>query len=776
MTPSSGDGDGGVDSRQLLLVSVCLVGLVTAAFLAPVTNENEPIGIDGSAVPADLVADFVEFLLGRAPDSVDAADGGDDGSGNPGPVPDWLVDLLDGLPLLEFGDTDAPERDDGPDGPESDDGGGGGIPDWLRDIADDLPGIDFGDDEGRAGGEPTPCQVYVGGNPRPGTETTVLVTVEGDPTSGVRVWFNDEYVGRTNDRGAVSGEVPYVEELEVTVESPTDRPCAFSREPSLGDPQPRPADAGQPAAVVGRSVGAAIGAGVAGAGMSSTGGAVRLGGDRTAAFVSLPDRSNQQATPGGANNSSRYRVAGDTSLRIEGEPYPNADVTLVATVRGVPMRDATVTVDGEAVGETDRAGRYRLSLPDRDGITVAVTRGEIRGQRRIDIWEVDLAFARKLVVPGETTTLNVTRDGAPVANATVTLAGQRLGTTGPDGSVTLDLPMRADGTVRAVTDAGDATVPLWRAYWLTGGLSLLLLGLSASTTWLTARRRDRATARRVALWWTRAAALFVGVAVWELRGLVGVGAVVLLVGLVRYRRAVAAGGATAAEQSASALDWCRRLVLRAVSGLEATVDWLRYQTGRLAAWLRSLPLSVSGLLGRLRARLRSLTAAALARFRGLSRRQVGAAALAFGLLLAATAALGARGFVLAALALLLVAVGWWLRRRRSGPDTTGGSAGTGAGSETSVASATGDDETPTLRRLWRRLAQRVTPADWRTRTPAEVSRRAVEKGFPRGPVETLTDAFRDVEYGGQSEESRREQARAAFDKLDRETDGEETER
>jgi len=65
---SGDDGGNGVDSRQLILVSVCLFGLVTAAFLAPVTNENEPIGVDGGVVPTGLIADLVEFLLGQSPD------------------------------------------------------------------------------------------------------------------------------------------------------------------------------------------------------------------------------------------------------------------------------------------------------------------------------------------------------------------------------------------------------------------------------------------------------------------------------------------------------------------------------------------------------------------------------------------------------------------------------------------------------------------------------------------------------------------------------------
>jgi len=200
VTPSD-DSSEGVDSRQLLLASVCLVGLVTAALLAPVTGENDPVGIDGGVVPTDIL----EFLFDRSPDSVD------DGSGD--------------------------ENDE----ESGDDGGGGGLPEWLRDLLDDVPGIDWDERQERDTGPTNPCQVYIGISPNPGTETTVLVTVEEEPASDVRVWFNGEYVGRTSEQGTVTGEVPYVEELEVTVESPTERPCAFSREPAVGAVEERTA-------------------------------------------------------------------------------------------------------------------------------------------------------------------------------------------------------------------------------------------------------------------------------------------------------------------------------------------------------------------------------------------------------------------------------------------------------------------------------------------------------------------------------------------------------
>ncbi|SDR43968.1 transglutaminase family protein [Natronobacterium texcoconense] len=53
----------------------------------------------------------------------------------------------------------------------------------------------------------------------------------------------------------------------------------------------------------------------------------------------------------------------------------------------------------------------------------------------------------------------------------------------------------------------------------------------------------------------------------------------------------------------------------------------------------------------------------------------------------------------------------------------------------------------TLRDLWRAFVQFVQPPNVRTKTPGEIGRYAVERGFPEPAVRTVVDAFRDTEYG-----------------------------
>ena len=173
--------DDGVDRRQFLFVSICLVGLVLAAFLAPVSGENDPVGIDG------------------------------DGSGS-----------VTDLPGTPSGDGD---------GQQPGDGGGDPPTGWIPELFEWLSG------DGERKGGPSRCQVYVESNPTPGRPTSVMVTVDREPASGTRVWFNDEFVGQTDDRGLVTADAPYARELNVTVESPIDERCAFSRRTAVGQPR-----------------------------------------------------------------------------------------------------------------------------------------------------------------------------------------------------------------------------------------------------------------------------------------------------------------------------------------------------------------------------------------------------------------------------------------------------------------------------------------------------------------------------------------------------------
>lgn len=116
---------------------------------------------------------------------------------------------------------------------------------------------------------------------------------------------------------------------------------------------------------------------------------------------------------------------------------------------------------------------------------------------------------------------------------------------------------------------------------------------------------------------------------------------------------------------------------------------------------------------------------------------------------------------------LLLAAVVWVRSRlrglcRSSDDTA------------ADAIRSGDSDTEQHRRIrgiWASFIEFVRPPKLTTRTPAEISRYAIEQGLPRRPVESITELYRAAEYGRRSpDDSRLESAREALSTLREEDD------
>ena len=105
------------------------------------------------------------------------------------------------------------------------------------------------------------------------------------------------------------------------------------------------------------------------------------------------------------------------------------------------------------------------------------------------------------------------------------------------------------------------------------------------------------------------------------------------------------------------------------------------------------------------------------------------------------------------------------------------------GTTTTATSATADGQAAemaerrlTVREVWTEFRGYVSIRSWRTSTPGEIARWAIDTdGLPRDAVVTITDAFREVEYGGRSADSRAPAARDALESIEaverRESDG-----
>jgi hypothetical protein len=53
-----------------------------------------------------------------------------------------------------------------------------------------------------------------------------------------------------------------------------------------------------------------------------------------------------------------------------------------------------------------------------------------------------------------------------------------------------------------------------------------------------------------------------------------------------------------------------------------------------------------------------------------------------------------------------------------------------------------------------------------TKTPGEVARAAIDKGFPQKPVNRLTNAFRTAEYGPSESDEAQTEAKAALSEIE----------
>ncbi len=255
----------------------------------------------------------------------------------------------------------------------------------------------------------------------PGAVVTATVTQGGEPAPGRTVLFNGAVVGTTDEAGTVTGQVPYAEELAVTVE-----------------------DGGGPAALPPPGA------------LGGDGRLYRVTGPR-AANVTLPVETNATVTVAGE------RTAGST-------------VTATATVADVPVRGGAVLVDGEQVATTDSSGRAEVTLPPEPGnVTVAVERDPVRAETTLALPDVAVAVTptAPLALPLTGATVEVRSDGDPVGGVPVRLDGERVATTDVNGTATVSLPAASSATV-SVTALG-----LTRESTVTGLFVNLLLAVAA---------------------------------------------------------------------------------------------------------------------------------------------------------------------------------------------------------------------------------------------------------------------------------------------------------
>lgn len=485
----------------------------------------------------------------------------------------------------------------------------------------------------------------------PGDDVTATVSAGSLPAPNVAVSVNGDQVGVTNNDGNVTFTVPYANSLEVTA-----RPAKNTVVVNVSDanatvlPGGAAAYAVQPPSLPPPEMGIT---------------------DRPATKRDSTERPPNLAQPGNESNGTTEAFGVLSNVRFEfgGQVGAGETTPLEVRLNGEAFSNASVSVAGVEQGRTAADGTITVEIPpDASGVVeITATRDDLHQTTTYPIDDLVVTTSPSLTapLPWTETTARVTSGGEPVASAVVLVNGERVGSTAADGRVTFEMPFSRTPAVSA-TASGKRTVTY--ADWVLPTFGLAVgLGLSAAAGIVVVARRRGVTLDGI-----------VTTATWVAREAVS--------------RTVQALVATADAVDELAAEF-----------REAAEDGWR----GILAWLVSLPGRVD--------------------------------------------APPVRAWAATFLLVVRSAVGDGDSRREPHSDD--------------VSEASRRDEFGRLKSIWHRFVDVVGVEGWETKTPGEVARAAVRKGFPKRPVYALTNAFRAAAYGGRSESSRLDRARSALGAL-----------
>ncbi|WP_415382937.1 transglutaminase domain-containing protein [Halosimplex sp. TS25] len=249
----------------------------------------------------------------------------------------------------------------------------------------------------------------------PGAVVEVSVTVGAQPIVGALVEFDGEPIGRTDRGGTVAGRVPYTENLSVNV-------------------------------IVGRTVDSE----------APSGAALSM-----AEPLSLPppDADSLVARAQPDNTTRSFDVSTEATLSVSGDVATGETALVTATVDGVPVENARVTLDGEPVARTDDGGQARVRLPGSPGnVTLGVDRDPVAGSQTLRLAGLTVSAEPiwPLPVAGTPVEVSARLGNDSVAGAPVRIGGERVGETGVDGTLRTRLPLESAVPIAVETDGQTA--------------------------------------------------------------------------------------------------------------------------------------------------------------------------------------------------------------------------------------------------------------------------------------------------------------------------------
>jgi hypothetical protein len=140
----------------------------------------------------------------------------------------------------------------------------------------------------------------------------------------------------------------------------------------------------------------------------------------------------------------------------DGDPAPNATVTVAALADGERVGNATVRAGDRVLGTTGTDGTLTVRLPDREEVELTATYADEDAELEFEFErDDDRALLAAVSLDGTlgngTATLRVAHDGDPVTGASVTVDGEHVGETDVDGRVSFAV---ADGPFSVTVTQG----------------------------------------------------------------------------------------------------------------------------------------------------------------------------------------------------------------------------------------------------------------------------------------------------------------------------------
>uniref|UniRef100_UPI003F548284 transglutaminase family protein n=1 Tax=Halosimplex halobium TaxID=3396618 RepID=UPI003F548284 len=359
-------------------------------------------------------------------------------------------------------------------------------------------------------GEPTSgYDVSLNRTAVPGATVEVTVEAGAQPVEGAWVAFNMGQVGWTGRDGTVAGRVPFAENLTVTVSggTTTGTGAGAGGSAALDEPAAPSASASgwfddRKAAAVSlanaddasgqRSDTSGQRSDTSGQRSDTSGQRSDTSGQRSDTSGQRSDGASESASQRQAANTSRsFAVATNATLSVSGDARTNATVLVTATVDGVAVPDAAVTLDGERVARTDADGRATVALPDSPGnVTLRVVRDPVAGQRTLELdrLRVETESLWPLPVAGTPVEVTARLGNESVAGAPVRLGGERVGTTGVDGTLAATLPFASSAAVAVDASGQTARTTVANPLVNAAGVALAAVALVAAAAVGVARR------------------------------------------------------------------------------------------------------------------------------------------------------------------------------------------------------------------------------------------------------------------------------------------------